>query len=323
MRHGATALFAALDVATWQVITRGRRRQEFIAFLILNDCEAPTGLRVHIVLDNYSTHRRKVKKWLSKRKRCHAQFTPVHSSWLKFVKRWFALIGQLAIKRGSFRSAPQLVAIDQIVEHQNAEPDPFARAASAGSIIGKIQRLRSPIYGIGSQIVGAPTRRSIAKAQASTIGPLADGNRPFTGSSQTNARISPSQTCEELPRRTAMTLTARRKRLAAAALALALTLTVLASLALARSGGEDGSGSATRFSEQVVANLGRDPALVRSAVDQAKQDLDSGAAGERDLAELLAENLNEDPAVVEAAIAKARQDLLGERLRAGQSPGTG
>ena len=113
IRHGTTTLFAALDVATGKVIgkcSRRHRHQEFLAFLRLIDRETPPELDIHLVLDNYATHKQpKVQAWLAKRPRYHLHFTPTSASWLNQVERWFGLISQRAIKRGSFDSVAQLV----------------------------------------------------------------------------------------------------------------------------------------------------------------------------------------------------------------------
>ena len=153
-RHGTTTLFAALDVATGRVIAKCQRRhrhQEFLSFLRLIDREVPPDLDVHIVLDNYSTHRHhKVAEWLSGRERYHLHFTPTYSSWLNQVERWFALISQRAIKRGSFTSVPQLVGtIDEYVQRHNADANPFNWVATAESIIGKVKRIALRINGTG------------------------------------------------------------------------------------------------------------------------------------------------------------------------------
>ena len=122
VRHGTTTLFAALDIATGRVISQCRKRhrhEEFLSFLRLIDREVPAELDIHLVLDNYATHKHaKVKQWLAARPRFHLHFTPTYASWLNQVERWFGLLSQRAIKRGSFRSVADLVAQDPGVHRQ-------------------------------------------------------------------------------------------------------------------------------------------------------------------------------------------------------------
>ena len=112
IRHGTTTLFAALDIATGRVIAQCKKRhrhQDFLAFLSLIDREVPADLDVHLVIDNYATHKHaKVKAWLARRPRSHLHFTPTDASWLNQVEHWFGLITQRAIKRASFRNVTQL-----------------------------------------------------------------------------------------------------------------------------------------------------------------------------------------------------------------------
>jgi transposase len=152
VRHGTTTLFAALNAATGEVFAQCKprhRHQEFIAFL--NDIEGavPAELELHLVLDNYATHKHpKLKAWLAKRPRYHLHFTPTYSSWLNQVERWFGVITQQAIRRGSFRSVRQLVSnIQRFVDHYNLHKRPFCWIATADSIIAKIERLCKVIYG--------------------------------------------------------------------------------------------------------------------------------------------------------------------------------
>ena len=151
-RHGTTTLFAALDVATGKVITRCKprhRHQEFLAFLRQIDRSVPHHLDVHLIVDNYATHKHpKVRAWLARRPRYHLHFTPTYASWLNQVERWFGLITQKAIRRGSFSSVKALVRnIDRFVEHYNANTSPFVWTATAESIIAKVERLCSYISG--------------------------------------------------------------------------------------------------------------------------------------------------------------------------------
>ena len=151
-RHGTTALFAALDVATGKVITRchpRHRHQEFLAFLRQIDRNVPHTLDVHLIVDNYATHKHpKVRAWLARRPRYHLHFTPTYASWLNQVERWFGLITQQAIRRGSFSSTKALVRhIDRFVQHYNANTSPFIWSATADSILAKLNRLCSYISG--------------------------------------------------------------------------------------------------------------------------------------------------------------------------------
>jgi len=152
VRHGTTTLFAALDIATGAVFTECKprhRHQEFLAFLRRLDECIPAELDVHLIVDNYGTHKHsKVRTWLAQRPRYQIHYTPTYSSWLNQVERWFALITQRAIRRGSFRSVKELVEkIDAFVQHYNRSHRPFVWTATADSILGKITRLCSRISG--------------------------------------------------------------------------------------------------------------------------------------------------------------------------------
>ncbi len=148
VRHGTTTLFAALDIANGEVITQCKarhRHQEFLAFLRHIDASVPKDLDVHLVIDNYATHKHaKVKAWLAKRPRYHIHYTPTYASWLYQVERWFGIISQQAIRRGSFSSVKELIAkIQHFVDHYNQTASPFAWTATAKSILDKIERLCS------------------------------------------------------------------------------------------------------------------------------------------------------------------------------------
>ena len=113
IRHGTTTLFAALDVATGAVIAECKprhRHQEFLSFLRRIDKEVPKDLELHLIVGNYCTHKHaKVKAWLVQRPRFHVHYTPTYASWLNQVERWFGLITQKAIRRGSFSSVKELI----------------------------------------------------------------------------------------------------------------------------------------------------------------------------------------------------------------------
>ncbi|MBC2594491.1 IS630 family transposase [Ruficoccus amylovorans] len=149
-RHGTTSLFAALDVATGRVISSLKprhRSREFLSFLRQIERTVPDGLDIHIVLDNYATHKTDtVNQWLSKRPHWHLHFIPTHSSWLNQVERFFALITSRAIRRGSFGALDQLKrAINQYIEQHNQNPKPFVWTASADAILAKVAQLCSKL----------------------------------------------------------------------------------------------------------------------------------------------------------------------------------
>jgi transposase len=147
-RHGTTSLFAALDVATGKVIGRcfaRHRSQEFRAFLQLLEASVPAGLEVHLVLDNYATHKSAlVQRWLLKRPHFHLHFTPTHASWLNQVERWFALLTARQIKRGSHQSVGALVhAIEDFLRVHNVDPRPMRWQRSSEDILSAITRFAS------------------------------------------------------------------------------------------------------------------------------------------------------------------------------------
>jgi len=152
VRHGTTTLFAALDLLDGTVLAQCRKRhrhQEFLDFLRAIDQAVPAALDIHVILDNYATHKHpKVKAWLAARPRWHLHFIPTYSSWLNLVERFFALISDKTIRRGSFHSVRDLVAtIDHFVTHYNQTCKPFVWTATADSILAKLQRLCSRING--------------------------------------------------------------------------------------------------------------------------------------------------------------------------------
>ena len=152
LRHGTTTLFAALDLLDGTVLAQCRprhRHQEFLSFLRAIEQAVPADLEIHLILDNYATHKHpKVKAWLAVRPRWHLHFIPTYSSWLNLVERFFALISDKTIRRGSFRSVRDLVAtIDRFVTHYNQTCKPFVWTATADSILAKLQRLCSRING--------------------------------------------------------------------------------------------------------------------------------------------------------------------------------
>lgn len=144
-RHGTTSLFAALDIATGKVIGRchsRHRQQEFLRFLDQIEDSVPAHREVHLVLDNYGTHKTpKVAAWFKKRPRYHLHFTPTSASWLNQVERWFAKITDQRLRRDSFSSLPALVsAINDYIRANNQKPVPFVWTASADLILERIKK---------------------------------------------------------------------------------------------------------------------------------------------------------------------------------------
>lgn len=146
VRHGTTTLFAALDIATGRVLTACKRRhrhQEYLAFLQQVEESVPRKLDIHLVVDNYATHKHpRVKRWLAAHPRYHVHYTPTYASWLNQVEIWFNIITQRAIRRGTFKSVKDLVAkIDGYVQQYNSHTTPFVWTATADSILQKVERL--------------------------------------------------------------------------------------------------------------------------------------------------------------------------------------
>jgi transposase len=146
-RNGTTTLFAALDVATGKVIgecMQRHRASEFIAFLAKIDSQTPPGLALHLIADNYATHKTaEVKQWLARHPRFHMHFIPTSSSWLNMVERFFAEISTNSLKRGEFKSLADLeTAIMVYLETRNANPTPFVWTATPGKILEKIARAK-------------------------------------------------------------------------------------------------------------------------------------------------------------------------------------
>ena len=146
-RNGTTTLFAALNVLDGKVIGEclpRHRHQEFLKFLRRIDREFPAELDLHLILDNYGTHKQpKVKRWLSNHRRFHLHFTPTSASWLNLVERWFREITSKRIRRGVFHSVPELVdAIREYLEAHNENPKPFVWTASVEKILEKVHRCK-------------------------------------------------------------------------------------------------------------------------------------------------------------------------------------
>jgi len=145
LRNGTTSLFAALDIATGKVIGslhRRQRHQEFLRFLERMDEAVPENLDIHLVMDNYGTHKMpKVQRWFARRPRYHLHFTPTSASWLNQVERFFGLLTDRRIRRGTFGSVRELeAAIRDYLAHHNVTAKPFAWTADADTILKKIAR---------------------------------------------------------------------------------------------------------------------------------------------------------------------------------------
>jgi len=155
-RHGTTTLFAAFDVAEGHLIgkcMKRHRHQEYIQFLKLIDKQTPRELDLHLIVDNYATHKHaKVKDWLAKHPRFHIHFVPTSSSWLNMVERWFAEITTKRIRRGTFRSLAALErAIYDYIEQHNAAPKPFVWTADLADIMPKIIRAHETVDSMRNQ----------------------------------------------------------------------------------------------------------------------------------------------------------------------------
>jgi transposase len=149
-RHGTTTLFAALNMLDGKVIgdcMPRHRHQEWIKFLTLIDHQTPAALDLHLIVDNYSTHKHpRVKRWLKRHPRFHCHFIPTSSSWLNMIERWFRDLTDKRLRRGVFRSVEELVKaiVDYLAGH-NAHPRAFTWTAKADAILAKIRRARATL----------------------------------------------------------------------------------------------------------------------------------------------------------------------------------
>lgn len=146
-RHDTTTLFAALSLLDGTVIgdcLPRHRHHEFLRFLKKIDAETPAALDLHLILDNYATHKHPaVRRWVRRHPRFHLHFIPTSSSWLNLVERWFRDLTARRIRRGVFRSVSELIqAIDEYLRHHNAAPKPFVWTKSAHDILAKVHRAR-------------------------------------------------------------------------------------------------------------------------------------------------------------------------------------
>jgi len=149
-RNGTTTLFAALEMAEGRLIgtcMNRHRHQEWIKFLKLIDAETPKALDLHLIVDNYATHKHpKVKAWLKRHPRFHMHFTPTASSWLNLVERWFREITDRRIRRGTFGNVKQLQqAITDYIDAHNENPQAFKWTAKADAILAKVRRARATL----------------------------------------------------------------------------------------------------------------------------------------------------------------------------------
>ena len=149
-RNGTTTLFAALDAATGHVIADCKprhRHQEFLGFLRKIQREVDPELQVHIIVDNYCTHKHeKVYRWLKRNRRFHLHFIPTSSSWLNLVERWFGKITDKRIRRGSFKNVKELEkAIYEFIQAHNDDPEPFVWSAPVERILKKIAKSKKAL----------------------------------------------------------------------------------------------------------------------------------------------------------------------------------
>ena len=152
-RHGTTTLFAALDIREGKVIGRcmqRHRHQEFIRFLNALERQVPADKAVHVVLDNYATHKHpKVRGWLARHPRVTFHFTPTSCSWANAVEGWFAKLTRQRLKRGVFTSIVELqTAINRFIADANDKPKPFVWTKSADAILAAVQRGRQALEAI-------------------------------------------------------------------------------------------------------------------------------------------------------------------------------
>lgn len=154
-RNGTATLFAALNTLGGSVISicqERHRHQEWLKFLRLLNDATPDHKQLHLIVDNYATHKHpKVKRWLARHKRFHIHFTPTGASWLNMVERFFRDLTQHRLRRGVFRDVEELItAIDQYVDRHNEQPKPSIWTAKASDILEKVKRARVTLNNIQS-----------------------------------------------------------------------------------------------------------------------------------------------------------------------------
>ena len=153
-RHGTTSLFAALDTKTGALIGQAQRRHrsvEFRSFLDTIEQNVPPELDIHLILDNYGTHKTQlIRDWLAKRPRFHLHFTPTSASWLNLVERWFALLTEKQLRRAVHRSTKELeTAIRSFIQLHNKDPKPFIWHKTADQILDSVARFCTRTLGTG------------------------------------------------------------------------------------------------------------------------------------------------------------------------------
>jgi len=150
-RNGTATLFAALNTSNGEVMglcMQRHRHQEWLRFLRLIDQATPEDKQLHLICDNYATHKHpKVKRWLARHKRFHVHFTPTSASWLNMIERFFRDLTQNRLKRGVFRDIEELImAVQTYIDRHNLNPKPFIWTASANDILQKVTRARKALY---------------------------------------------------------------------------------------------------------------------------------------------------------------------------------
>jgi transposase len=150
-RHGTTSLFAALNVATGKVIGEWHRSVEFRKFLETVDAAVPKSLDVHLILDNYGTHKTlTIRRWLMRHPRYHVHFTPTSASWINLIERWFATLTERQLRRGVHRSTVELeAALRRYLAVQNQLAKPFVWTKTADAILESVARFSKRIYDSG------------------------------------------------------------------------------------------------------------------------------------------------------------------------------
>jgi transposase len=165
-RNGTTTLFAALDVATGRVTGEcysRHRHREFLRFLRKLDQEYGSEEHLHLVMDNYGTHKHaKVRTWLEKHPRFHLHFIPTSSSWLNLVERWFAELTNKAVRRGSFQSVPDLIEkIMEFIESHNEHAKAFVWTATAEDILAKVEKCRKRLEEVKPGCMSGKKRQAV------------------------------------------------------------------------------------------------------------------------------------------------------------------
>ena len=154
-RHGTTTLFAALNMLDGKVIGEclpRHRTKEFVKFLGTIDRNTPAELALHLIVDNYATHKHPaVQRWLARHPRFHLHFIPTSSAWLNLIERWFRELTTKRLRRGVFKSVPDLVAaIEEFIAHHNRHPRSFTWTAKVEDILAKVERARRVLHKMAS-----------------------------------------------------------------------------------------------------------------------------------------------------------------------------